>query len=55
MGNIMHHRVNMVLMTYLVMAMSAHECLTSEEKHVGLTSSSLNGNEQYLINVLITV
>ncbi|XDV26925.1 hypothetical protein PO909_030543 [Leuciscus waleckii] len=40
MGNIMHHRV-MVLMTYLVMAMSAHECLTSEEKQV--TSSSLNG------------
>lgn len=28
MGNI-HHRVNMVLITYLVMAaMSAHECLT---------------------------
>lgn len=53
MGNIMHHRVNMVLMTYLVMAMSAHECLTSEEKQV--TSSSLNGNEHYLINALITV
>lgn len=31
MGN-MHHRVNMVLITYLVIAMSAHECLTSQEK-----------------------
>ncbi|KAK9979723.1 hypothetical protein ABG768_013137 [Culter alburnus] len=28
----MHHRVNMVLITYLVIAMSAHECLTSQEK-----------------------
>lgn len=30
MGNI-HHRVNMVLVTYLVMAMSAHECLNSQD------------------------
>jgi len=38
MGNIIHHRVNMVLITYLVMAMSAHECLTSEEKQVNCSS-----------------
>lgn len=31
MGN-MHHRLNMVLITYLVMAMSAHEGLTSQER-----------------------
>lgn len=38
MGNIMHHRVNMVLITYLDMAMSAHECLTSEETQVTFSS-----------------
>lgn len=37
MGN-MHHSVNMVLITYLVMAMSAHECLTSKEKKATFSS-----------------
>ncbi|KTG44100.1 hypothetical protein cypCar_00008030 [Cyprinus carpio] len=37
MGN-KHHRVNMVLITYLVVVMSAHECLTSQEDRATLLS-----------------
>lgn len=46
MGNI-HHRVNMVLITYLIMAMSAHECLTqstvSSELMMESTKDGQNG------------
>lgn len=37
MGNI-HHRVNTVLITYLVMTMSAHECLTPQEDQSTVSS-----------------
>lgn len=37
MGN-KHHRVNIVLTTYLVVVMSAHECLTSQEDQATLLS-----------------